>query len=352
MPECLLAAFGAPKPGAASSVEPMVTANASVSTPIWMTLGIAIALGVVGAGAGYYLAGPGAQPLAAPGQGEEIVLAIQPTDNAAAIQAKADELEAFLEQRSGLRIRVVVPLTYTGTIEALRFGHADVAMMSAWPARLAHDVAGAEVVLAEQREVIVDGQLQVKPHYFSYYVVKADSSAQRLEDLRGKTVAYPSLTSTSGYVYPVARLAERGLIAPASAGKAAEPKDFFGNVLLAGGYAQAWESLKNGQADVAVTAGDINANLFREVMQGTRILETQGPIPSHAVVVSKDFAGTPQAAKLQQAFLELKGEHKELMRKLVSGIFVEFQSTTTAEHTAALDAALEKTGLRHQDRLG
>jgi hypothetical protein len=58
------------------------------------------------------------------------------------------------------------------------------------------------------------------------------------------------------------------------------------------------------------------------------------------------------ADALKQAFLELRGEHRDLMRKLVSGIFVEFVETTTEEHTAPLDEALAITGLRHQDRIG
>lgn len=332
----------------------MATANVQVSTPLWMVLGIAIAVGAVAAGAGYFLAQGGApSPVSAPaGAARPVVIAIQPSDNPAAIQAKAGELEAFLEARSGLDVQALVPLTYTGAVESLRFGHADAAMMSAWPSRLAHDVAGAEVVLAEQREVIVDGRPAVAPYYFSYYVVRADSAYQDLGELRGKTVAYPSLTSTSGYVYPVARLVDLGLIARADGARAAEPEEFFGSVRFAGGYAQAWEALKNGQADVAVIAGDVNANLFGEVMAGTRVLETQGPVPSHAVVYAKDFVGSERAAKLTSAFLELKGEHKDLMRKLVSGIFVEFKETTTDAHTAALDDALAKTGFRHQDKLG
>ena len=328
----------------------MAVANAQVSTPLWITLGVALALGAVGAGAGYYFAGT-PQALAPTAAGGPIIIALQPTDQAS-IQGKADELEAFLEQRSGLDVEILVPLTYTGTVEALRFGHADVAMMSAWPSRLAHDIGGAEIVLAEQREVVVDGELQVKPFYYSYYVVAKDSPYQSLEDLRGKTVAYPSLTSTSGYVYPVARLAERGLIPAAANGAPADPSAFFGKVVFAGDYAKAWNAVGQGQADVTVTAGDINATLFRTIMEGSRILETQGPVPSHGVVFAKDFVNTPEAAKLKAAFLELKGEHKELMRKLVSGIFVEFAETTTDQHTAALDAALAKTGLRHQDRLG
>lgn len=328
----------------------MSTATASVSTPLWATLAIAVAIGVVGAGAGYYLAGPGAQPLA-PASQAPIVIAVQPTDNPASIQAKADELEAFLEQRSGLDVEIVIPLTSTGVVEALRFGHADVAMMSAWPSRLAHDLAGADIVLAEQREVIIDGEPAVAPYYYSYYVALADSPYQDLGDARGKAVAFPGLTSTSGYVYPVARLVDLGLVPAAAAGKAADPAAFFGEVRFAGGYAQAWTALKEGQVQVAVTAGDVSATLFREVMAGTRILETQGPIPSHGVVFAKDFAATPEAAALKAAFLELKGEHRDLMRKLVSGIFVEFRETTTEAHTAALDAALQKTGLRHQDKI-
>lgn len=305
---------------------------------------LAVLVGGAGAAAGYFLANP-------PGRGTDpIVIAIQPTDDPGAIAAQADELEAFLESRSGLDVDIKVPLTYTGVVEALRFGHADVAMMSAWPSRLAHDVAGAEIVLAENREVVIDGEPSVAPYYFSYFVVLEDSPYESLEDLEGKRIAFSSATSTSGYVYPLARLIELGHVPSPSNGEA-KADAFFGDVLFAGGYAQAWQALKEGQVDVAIIAGDVKAELFQEVMDGTRILETQGPIPSHAVVFRRGFDGE-DANKLKEAFLELRGEHRDLMRKLVSGIFVEFVETTTEEHTAPLDEALALTGLRHQDRIG
>jgi phosphonate transport system substrate-binding protein len=280
----------------------------------------------------------------------KVRLAITPTQDAAAIQSKATELELFLENRTGYDFEIFVPLTYVGVIEALRFGHADIALMSAWPAATAASIAQARVELAEMREVIVDGQPTVAPSYYSYYVVLKNSTYQTLDDLRGKTVAYPSTTSTSGYVYPVAKLVSKGYIPAPAAGKEADATQFFGRTLTSGGYQGAWNALKNGQADVAVTAGDIAASLFYEVLNNTRIIETQGPIPSHAVVFGKDFTGE-KADRTKAAFLELKGEHKELMRKLVSAIFVEFRETTTATHVAPLQEALTATGLKLSERL-
>jgi phosphonate transport system substrate-binding protein len=317
---------------------------------------VALALAAVAAGCATPGNDAASADAAASGKPVTITLAIQPTDNAAAIQDKATELEQYLEtsmKAKGFDADVVlyVPLSHMGTVEALRFGHADAAFMGSWQSSLANARAGAEVVLAEKREVMIGDTPKVEPYYYSYYVVLKDSPYQTLEDLRGKSVAYASPTSGSGYVFPLAKLVQDGLIPPAADGKEADAKKFFGNVAFAGGYAQAWEALKNGQADVAVTAGDINAQLYGEVLNNTRIVAQQGPVPSHTVVFSKEFRGTPEAEAFQASLLELKGEKRDLMRKFVSGIFVEFEPTTTTEHVAGLTSALQATGIRFSDKL-
>lgn len=286
---------------------------------------------------------------------EVITLAIQPTDSAAAIQAQADELERALEEGMAARgvtadVRIVVPLTYVGAVEALRFGHAQAAMMSSWPAIVANEKAGADIVLAEMREVTIDGQETVAPSYFSHYVVLPDSPAQTLADLAGKRVAFTSASSTSGYIAPVAKLVSEGLLPAAVDGKAVDPSGFFGEVVFAGGYRQAWEALKAGQVDAAVTAGDIPHDLFMEVLSNTRTVATQGPLPSHGVVFSADFDG-PARDALKGAFLDLKDDKRDVMRKLVSGIFVSFSETTTEDHVAPLQDALKITGIRFQETL-
>jgi phosphonate transport system substrate-binding protein len=278
------------------------------------------------------------------------VLAVQPTSTPDQLTADAKELREFLSRRLHREVEIVFPMTYAGVVEALRFGHAHGAFMSAWPAQLAVKHAKAEVVLAEVREVVIGQEKKEETFYYSYWVVAKDSPVERLEQLRGKRAVFPSPLSTSGYVAPLARLVELGLL-PRQPGKEADPKAFFADVRFAGGYAQGWEALKAKQVDVSVIAGDVSEKLYREVLAGAKVIEQQGPIPSHAVLFAKDL---DQATKreLADALIELgKPDHRGLMRKFISGIFVGFRPTTAEQHLAALDRFLGQTQLAFFERL-
>ena len=282
---------------------------------------------------------------------EKLVLAVQPTATPEKLSAEAKDIEAFLEARMpNVDIEIVFPTFYGGVIESLRFGHAQAAFLSAWPAALAVKNAGAEVALAEIREVVIGEEKVERPYYFSYWVVLKDSPYTSLEQLRGKKAAFSSLLSTSGYVAPLARLVKLGFLKKPE-GKTADPNQFFSRSTFAGGYAQAWEALKQGQVDVTVIAGDVSEKLYREVLASTRVLEQQGPIPSHAVVFSKDLK-EPLRSQLQNALLELgKPENRELMRKFISGIFIDFKVTTSEEHLGSLTKFLELTGVAYTETI-
>lgn len=282
----------------------------------------------------------------------KITIAIQPTQQAEEIMPKAKELENFLESRVNADIDVYVPMSYSAVVESLRFGHAQVGLMSAWPMAASARLAGTDVVLSEVREVIIDGEKTNQTYYYSYYVVMKNSSYTKLEDLKGKRAVYASLTSTSGYLFPVAKLVEKGLISKPAPGKEADPKEFFGTVATPGGYGPAWDTLKRGQADAGVIAGDVSGTLFKEIMDNTRVIETQGPIPSHGVVFSKGLM-EPQRSELINAFMELnEPENNDMMRKLVSAIFIGFKKTSNEEHLAGLSAALNATGYKLTEKLG
>ena len=282
---------------------------------------------------------------------EKLVIAVQPTATPEQLSADAGELREFLERRLGRPVELVFPTTFAGVIEALRFGHAHAAFMSAWPMALAKKHAGAEVVLAEVREVVIDREKVEAPYYFSYWVVRPDSPITSVEELRGLNVSLPSPLSTSGFVAPMARLVELGLIPAPAGGKEIDPKAFFGDVLFSGGYAQGYEALKQGQVEATVIAGDVSERLYREVLESTRVIEQQGPVPSHGVVFARDLE-EPFRSQLRDALLELGNpEQRALMRKFISGIFVGFQPTTTEEHLGSLAHYLDATGLSFVERL-
>ncbi|MCI0387694.1 MAG: phosphate/phosphite/phosphonate ABC transporter substrate-binding protein [Acidobacteria bacterium] len=279
----------------------------------------------------------------------KLVIAVQPTNTAEQLSADAKEIEQFLEQKMKREVELIFPTSYAGVIEALRFGHAQAAFMSAWPLALAQKHAKSEVVLAELREVMVGQEKKEQPYYYSYWVVPKDSPITKLADLRGKKVGVPSQLSTSGYVAPMARLTELGLLTT-EPGKEIDPKKFFGEVLYAGGYAQGWEALKQKQVDATIIAGDVSEKLYREVLDNTRV-EQQGPIPSHGLAFASQLA-EPARTQLKDALLELaQPERRPLMRKFISAIFVGFKPTTTEEHLASLNGYLNATQLQYVERI-
>jgi phosphonate transport system substrate-binding protein len=280
-----------------------------------------------------------------------VTLAIQPTAQASDIESQAKELEQFLEAKTNYDVQIYVPTSYAGVVEALRFGKADIAFMSTWPSYLAVQKAGATLELAEVREVVIGDTMTTETYYYSYWVVPKDSPYNTLEDLRGQSAAFPSPLSTSGYVIPMKTLVEEQLVTVES-GKEIDPKAYFSDVVFAGGYGQAWEALKNGKVDVSIIAGDVNEKLYREVRDNTKVIHEQGPIPSHGVVFSKDF--DPEAKmKIKNALLEIgkDNETKQIMRKLVSAIFVGFEETTADQHLETLQDALTLTGLKYTEKV-
>ncbi|MBI3941806.1 MAG: phosphate/phosphite/phosphonate ABC transporter substrate-binding protein [Chloroflexi bacterium] len=282
----------------------------------------------------------------------KLVVAIQPTLAATEMLEKAKPLEQYLEQKLGndIDVEIYVPLSQAGVIEALRFGQAQVAFMSAWPSYLAVEKAGAELALAEVREVLVDNQKTNATYYFSYWVTAKDSPYQTLADLRNKRACFPSPISTSGYVAPLGRLIELGLLAKLQNNEV-DPKSFFSDVRFGGGYAQCWEALKAGQVDVSIIAGDVPEKLYNEVLAGTKTLEKQGPIPSHGVLLSKELK-EPLRSRVTEAIASLGAvEHRDLMRSFISSIFMGFEKTNAEAHLGTLKGYLQQAGLVFTERI-
>jgi phosphonate transport system substrate-binding protein len=282
----------------------------------------------------------------------KLIVAIQPTVASDEMLNKAKPLQKFLEQGLGgkTKVEIYVPTSFAAVVESLRFGHAQVAFMSAWPAQLAVRLGGAEVALAEIRQVLHGKEKVEAPYYYSYWVVAPDSPHKDLQSLKGKSVCFPSPISTSGFVAPMGRMVELNLI-PAADGKEADPKAFFKDVLFGGGYGQCWQALKQGQVDATVIAGDVPEKLYNEILAGTRIIETQGPIPSHAVVLSKELK-EPLRSRAVQAITKLGApEHRDLMRTFISSIFVGFKPTNANEHLGSLQKYLKLANLKFTERL-
>ena len=218
----------------------------------------------------------------------ELTIGFIPVEKADDLTPKAESLEKFLEQKMpGVDIKVVVPNNYETIIEGMKFGHIDAAFMDTGPAWIAHNRAGAEVVLAE----VVKGKI----NYQATVWTKVDNnSINSLEDTLGKKVAFTSITGSSGFVRPMGTLVTEGHINIEGGDIVALEAalvDSFESYTFAGGYKAALQLLLNDHVDVAFGSDIAPKKYLDPVDQGKlKAVVTIGPVPSHVFVVSSKMS--------------------------------------------------------------
>ncbi len=240
-----------------------------------------------------------------------------PSVSADEIIAGGEVLAQTLEETTGLVFEVDVPASYAATIEEICASPENT--MGFIPAQayvLASDLCGVSVQLKAERFGYTE--------YWTQYVVARDSDIASLEDLAGKTWAYPDPGSTSGFLVPSGELGNLGIepgeaveigghtgVARAVANGEAEfgtqyyspPVNAAGDVLWDGSddTVDVPEDLVDScgpNADGDLACGDdffvedARANLAEElpdVIQQVRILAISDPIPNDGVVFGPDF---------------------------------------------------------------
>ncbi len=249
---------------------------------------------------------------------------------------KAERLGAFLSERIGKPVRVVVPSTYEPLIEGFRFGHVHAAFLDGGPAWIAHRRAGANVILAE----VKDGGT----FYWAEAFVRADAPMQRIEHALGKRLAFTSRTGSSGFLMPIGSMIESGLIKPTGNELVDLEKALstsFASTVEAGGYQQALAAVIEGRADVAFGAHDAPQRFLTDPERARiRTLHRFGRIPSHSILAAGNLH-PDLAARVSKALLELnKTEYIQILKDIygVDGV----QRATTEGHLGEFGRALSQ----------
>lgn len=261
-----------------------------------------------------------------------------------ALKASAERLGTLLGEALGREVRVVVPLDYSASVQALIAGQADVAYVSALPFLLARRDGGAKLLLVEQR---ADARGVARTEYDSVLVVRQDSKLQDWADFatqaRTLKMAFTSPTSTSGYVFPRKRLVEEGLLP-----RAADPKTLFAEVRFGGSYTQALNEVLAGRADVAAvsdyTVEGPAADVYLPAAERAklRVLARTSGVPTHLVAVRKGLDPALEA-KLAETLLALSAKEPQLFRDVYGA--TGFVRADEDAHVAAAVKAIEASGL-------
>ncbi|WP_159904188.1 phosphate/phosphite/phosphonate ABC transporter substrate-binding protein [Salinirussus salinus] len=212
-----------------------------------------------------------------------------------------DHIESYVTENydtpSGLEASMNIGSNYSAVIQALGQGTADLAETGPLAAVVGNQTGNSEIIL---QRFGYGGWT-----YKSLIAVPNGSDISSVEDLEGKDVAFSDPLSTSGFLFPVAAMAEAGIdigeLPEGNGSQAAFTPRF------AGGHVQSYTLLEQGQVDAAGMGGfvrDTSTGPTPDAWQdvATTLHEDSG-IPRAPIVVSPQL---PQESKdaIQQAFLE------------------------------------------------
>ncbi len=153
-----------------------------------------------------------------------------PSVEANTIVTGGEILANALHEATGYFFEVSVPTSYAATVEEMCASPDNtMGFIPAKPYVIASELCGVDVSFAAVRYGFKE--------YWSEFIVLRDSGIESIEDLAGKTWAYPDASSTSGYTVPAVMFQELGIEV--------------GDTVEAGGHPQAVKAVYNGEADFA-----------------------------------------------------------------------------------------------------
>lgn len=265
-----------------------------------------------------------------------LVLSFQKQKKPEDLQAAAKTMAQEMSKELGLPVEVVVPTSYAASVQGLISNKVHVAYMDSLPYVLAKKEAKVEILAVEKRNGRTD--------YDSLIVVKKGSPIKSISDLKGRKMAFTSQTSTSGYLMPYSRLMqEKQLKAPN------ELNAYFTEILYAGGYDKALQSVIQGQTDAAAFSDYVlegkKADLYGTAQdrEKVQILTRTSGVPTHLIAARSDLS--PELKKkIQTALLKISKEKPDMLSSVYGAaeLVVPQQPESHVQRTMQ---ALKETGL-------
>ena len=200
---------------------------------------------------------------------------------------KFKPLGAYLEQQTGMKVEFVPVSDYPAVVEALATDRIDMAWLGGFTFVQARLKTGNAIPLVQREQ---DAQ-------FTSKFITADPAVKYLADLKGKTFAFGSVSSTSGSLMPRYFMLQDGI----------KPESYFSRVGYSGAHDATVAWVQAGKVD----AGVLNASVWEKLVAAGKVDTTK----------VKVFATTPAyfdynwtvrgtldpalAAKIKAAFLAL-----------------------------------------------
>ncbi|MBC9252378.1 putative selenate ABC transporter substrate-binding protein [Pseudomonas alcaligenes] len=223
---------------------------------------------------------------------------------------KFKPLGAYLEQQLGMKVEFVPVADYPAVVEALATDRLDLAWLGGFTFVQVRLKTGNAIPLVQREQ---DAQ-------FTSKYISANPEVHSLADLKGKTFAFGSVSSTSGSLMPRYFMLKDGI----------QPESFFSRVAYSGAHDATAAWVQAGKVD----GGVLNASVWDKLVAAgkvdtskVRVLATTPAYYDYNWTV-RGSLDPALAAKIKQAFLALdpaNPEHKAILDLQAASRFIETQ---------------------------
>ena len=242
------------------------------------------------------------------------------------LQRKFTPLGAYLEQQLGMKVEFVPVSDYAAVVEALAADRLDMAWLGGFTFVQTRLKTGNAIPLVQREQ---DAK-------FTSKFITGNPAVKSLQDLKGKTFAFGSVSSTSGSLMPRYFMQKDGI----------NPEQFFSRVAYSGAHDATVAWVQAGKVD----GGVLNASVWDKLVATGKVdttkvvvLQTTPPFYDYNWTVRGNL-DPALTAKIQAAFLALdpaKPADKAILDLQAATRFIP----TTAENYTGIENAARAAGL-------
>ncbi len=239
---------------------------------------------------------------------------------------KFKPLGEYLEQQLGMPVKFTPVSDYAAVVESLASDRLDLAWLGGFTFVQTRLKTGDAIPLVQREQ---DEQ-------FTSKFITADPEVKSLADLKGKTFAFGSVSSTSGSLMPRYFMLKDGI----------EPEQYFKRIAYSGAHDATAAWVEAGKAD----AGVLNASVWDKLVAAgkvdtakVRVISTTPPYYDYNWTVRGNL-DPALVDKIKAAFLALdpaNPEHKAILDLQAASRFIE----TKPENYAGIEEAARAAGL-------
>lgn len=266
--------------------------------------------------------------LALPAQPQQILrVSAIPDESPTELVRKFKPLGAYLQKEVGMAVTWIPVNDYAAVVEALASRKVDLAWLGGFTFVQARRRTGNAIPIVQRAE---------DEKFTSRFIVSVKSSANSLQDLKGKTFVFGSPSSTSGHLMPRYFLLKQGI----------DPDRDFSRIAFSGAHDATVAFVASGRAE----GGVLNASVWDKLAEkgdanarAVRVIATTPPYYDYNWTVRGDL-DPALVKKLVSAFLKLDPDnpvHKEILDLQRASKFIP----TRPENYKGIEEAAHAAGL-------